>query len=433
MSATALASALASLAPAGGEDLWLHSADTLACLAAAQATVEGAALRGFFGQDSLDARLAGQAAAIRFSEADAIEIPSCLTPAAIAVPVALALSPDAESYARAVNAGYAIGSALAQGIGGAAALGVGVWPTLLAAPAIAAVTAAVATQAGAEEIAHALTLSLAGVSGRAGRPGGMPSGRWIVIGEATLKGLRAARAARQGATGDLGLLSADWLASQSSATLARPDALESLTMDAVARTGLKPIVAARQGCTALAALRGAIEDGRVLPAEIQGIDVSLPPVTLGVVSRPVDPQDRLSRVASLPLALGLAVWSPEALYDLSRDTPTPPKASALAGKITLTGDPALSGVAPGEWPCRLRVQTVQGWEDITLTRMPGDPGTQDRAGLVRRKIAGFRLGPEAEELGELATVQQAERGFDLARRVAQDLAAGGTRVAATID
>jgi drug/metabolite transporter (DMT)-like permease len=66
--------------------VWLHTADALACLAAGLATAEGASLAAFYGEE----RVAGRAAVIRHTEADAIHVPTCLTPAAIAVPVALA-------------------------------------------------------------------------------------------------------------------------------------------------------------------------------------------------------------------------------------------------------------------------------------------------------------------------------------------------------
>ena len=192
----------------------LHTADTLAVLGAGLKAREGERIARFFGGGDEAMRAAGMAAVIRFTECDDIHVPSCMTAGAIVIPVRSTFAVDSQSYARAVEAGYAVGLAFAQSVGGVRALAQGVWPALFAAPAVAAVTASVAMKCDRAVTASALGLAMAGASGRAGRPGGWPSGRWLLFGEATLKGIRAALAALQGFRGDIDLISEPGCASR---------------------------------------------------------------------------------------------------------------------------------------------------------------------------------------------------------------------------
>src|SRR5437016_5184247 len=83
-------------------------------------------------------------------------------------------------------------------IGGGRALAGGVWPTLLAAPLMAAVTASCLSFHDPGRLAHAMALAISGISGRLGRTVGASTGRWFLLGEAVLRGLLAAEAAGQG-------------------------------------------------------------------------------------------------------------------------------------------------------------------------------------------------------------------------------------------
>src|SRR5690348_12563782 len=181
----------------------LHAFDTLAVIAGGLTTREGAVIANFYASSDPATRAAGLAAVARLTECDDIHVPSCMTPGSVAVPVALHFAKSEESFASAVEAAYATGIALAEAIGGVEALEHGVWPAVFAAPAVAAVACAVALQSDEQTVANALALALAAASGRVGRPGGSPSGRWFLYGEATLKGIRAALAARHKFGGDL--------------------------------------------------------------------------------------------------------------------------------------------------------------------------------------------------------------------------------------
>ena len=263
----------------------LHTADTLAVLGAGLKAREGERIARFFSGGDEAMRAAGMAAVIRFTECDDIHVPSCMTAGAIVIPVALTFAVDSQSYARAVEAGYAVGLAFAQGVGGVRALAQGVWPALFAAPAVAAVTASVAMKCDRAVTASALGLAMAGASGRAGRPGGWPSGRWLLFGEAALKGVRAALAALQGFRGDIDLISETWLRQQTTPELADIEHLSGLVEGAVAQVGFKPYVAARQGANAIQAFVTLLDQG-LAPDTIGRVEVFLPKVATGIVTRP---------------------------------------------------------------------------------------------------------------------------------------------------
>ena len=305
----------------------LHTADTLACLTAGLKAREGERIARFFGGDEAT-RAAGMAAVIRFTECDDIHVPSCMTAGSIVIPVALTFAQDSQSYARAVEAGYAVGLAFAQSVGGVAALAQGVWPALFAAPAAAAVTASVAMKCDRAVTASALGLALAGCSGRAGRPGGWPSGRWFVFGEATLKGIRAALAALQGFRGDIDLISEAWLRQQTAPELAAFEHLKGLVEGAVAQVGFKPYVAARQGANAIQAFVTLLDQG-LAPDTIERVDVFLPAAATGIVKRPLDSGSRLSTIAHLGLQLGIAAYERDRLLDIERTRPFKPENSRL--------------------------------------------------------------------------------------------------------
>src|SRR5260221_3454068 len=83
----------------------LHVKDTVAAFFAGVRTNEGQALGQLFGRwVDLSERIAAAASIARLSECDDIHLPSCVTPGAVVVPIALALggSGSAEEFNRAV-------------------------------------------------------------------------------------------------------------------------------------------------------------------------------------------------------------------------------------------------------------------------------------------------------------------------------------------
>ena len=366
----------------------LHAMDTMAVLLAGLNTDEGTEIGQFYTDNSKAETVAGMAAIIRFTECDDIHVPSCISPGCIAVPTALAFAKDANCIANAIEAGYGIGLAFASAIGGVKALDHSVWPTLFAAPAIAAVTSAVAQGLENEVVVQALVLAMSGTSGRNGRPGGFPSGRWLAIGEATLKGLRATQAAQNGFCGDKNLLSQEWLASQTTASLADLQFLQSVPQNAVQQIGLKPFVSARQGANAIKAFLDLLDNG-LAAEEIQSIEVHLPDVAAPVVARELDLKNRLSTIANLGLQFGIAAFERSRLLDIARKKPFKPRTIALANKIKIIADPNLQGDDAGSWAARVNVFTSTKNFEQVCNILPGDPLDERQIDVVKTKIKHF--------------------------------------------
>ena len=93
-----VAGAKASALPgAQQERLRLHVADTAIASLAGASIPEGKSLRPL-GGDTLAARIARLAAATRLTEIDDIHLPSCVTPSAGIVPVALMLAAEMQQF-----------------------------------------------------------------------------------------------------------------------------------------------------------------------------------------------------------------------------------------------------------------------------------------------------------------------------------------------
>jgi 2-methylcitrate dehydratase PrpD len=255
---------------------------------------------------------------------------------------------------------------------------------------MAAVATAVASGFDEEKTADALALAMSGTSGRAGRPGGSPSGRWYLLGDAVSKGIRAALAASNGVAGDRALLSDEWLETQTAPQLVRPEALRRLPADAIGETGLKPYVCARQGANAIKGFIDLLDDG-LDPAEIRAIEVALPPVAVPVVSRPLNLQERLSTIANLGLQFGIAAWERDRLLDIGRDAAFDRRSLDLAGRVSVVADGNLvAPESPRTWPASITVRT--GSNDAIDARSmscPGDAGDPASRSVVRGKFERF--------------------------------------------
>jgi len=367
----------------------LHLADTAVAFFAGHASPEARALGRFFkgrgpaGPDSLASAVASM---IRRTECDDIHVASCITAGSIIAPVALAFSAegcDPETFDSAVAAGYSAGLRIGLALGGAEALGSGIWPTYFAAPIIAAATASVALGLDEKQIANALGLAAAGAGGRLGRISGSPSGRWLMLGEAVGKGCRAALAAAKGFQGDAGLISPDWLASLADPKFARPECLEG--GPGIEAVSLKPIVAARQVINAVLAFRTILEHG-VDPQKVERIEVGVPPIHAAMVAKPAIPGDRLSMIANMHAQIATAALKPELLCDIERDGQSSEEMVAYGRKVEIIADETLDVYLPDVWAARVKVIAGgQQFEEI-CTNVPGDAGRRDAAGLVEVKL-----------------------------------------------
>jgi len=362
-----------------------HVTDIVTAFHVGLKTKEGQALAAFFGAE----KIAAAAAIARLSECDDIHLASCVTPGAVVIPVALALG--AQEFHRAVAAGYAAGLRLGAAIGGAKALAAGVWPSLLAAPLMAAVTASCINGQNAGQLAHAMALALAGANGRPGRPIGAPSGRWFLFGEAVLRGLRASAAAGHGFRGDLELLH--------QIDSAAPAA-------SISDVGFKPFPIARQGANAVAAFRHLLAKG-LDPHRIKAVEVHVPGINVALLNRPLAEDDRLSRLSNIGFQLACAGLAPELLYDAERATRD---AALLQFARLVTVKPAgdLEAHLPGRWAARVVVNTDSEQLEETVIVAPFDADSPDLAHVLDEKWR--RLVPPRTETADRAVLWQEIEG-----------------------
>jgi 2-methylcitrate dehydratase PrpD len=383
----------------------LHVKDTVAAFVTGLRSQEGRALAQLYGRRNEPIEIAAAAAGIsRLSECDDIHLASCVTPGAIVIPVALCFGSDPEHFERAVSAGYATGLTLGLAIGGAKALAAGVWPTLIAAPAMAAVTASVMSGHNAEQLAHAIALSLSGVSGRLGRPAGTPSGRWFAIAEAVAKGLRASQAAGAEFHGDLALISKAWLESQAGHGDVAIGLFESAPAVCVSDVGFKPFPIARQGANAVIAFQRILAR-LVDPSGIEAVEVFLPAANVALVSRPLQEDERLSRLSNMGYQLGCAALAPELLHDAERGERPGPKLFDFARRVSVKPAGDLDAYFPARWPARVAVNAGGVRFEETVIAAPFDHDAPKLAELFHEKWA--RLAPE-EGLHGTAETQYAK-------------------------
>ena len=372
----------------------LHLADAATAFFAGARSSEGREIARFLmardNAASIDTVIGAISALTRRTECDDIHVASCITPAAVVMPCALAATTSSggalERFGRAVAAGYEVGLRLGLALGGADALRLGIWPSYFAAPMMAAATVAVALGLPSPRIADAIALAAAGASGRIGRPPGKPSARWLSFGEAVAKGCRAAFAVESGFRGDTSLISPSWITAVASGAPVRPDALsEDRGVDAIADVGLKPFVAARQILNALVAFREILADG-VVPSSIERVEVGLPTGNAEMAERPAHLGDRLSTIANIHFQIAAAALRPGLLYDIDRESQPDRELANFASRVVLAVDHDLDDYLPNVWAGRVRV-TAKGRTQTKLAeRIPGDPGDATPERVVHAKL-----------------------------------------------
>ena len=350
--------------------------DLLSAFSIGLKTNEGRALAQLHAGRSDIAAIAATVAAIaRQSESDDIELTSCVTPGAVVIPVALAYGKDCSSHklGRAICRGYEAGIILGRAIGGARALPK-TWPTLLAAPLMAAVTHTFLNDGDREILVHAMSLALAGSSGSAGRPAGAPSGRWITFAESVVKGIHAAEAAAAGFHGDPQLCSSDWWQIQAAHSDIDHSVFSDPIWPRISETDFKPFPIARQGATAVEAFQHLLARG-LEPKTIESIEAFVPAMNVAILSRPAIAGDRVSLLCNLGFQLACAAFAPDVLFDSQRHGATPALIE-FSRRVTIA--PAAGFNDKSRWPVRLAVNTVNGTlvEELDQIRL-GAPLTDD--------------------------------------------------------
>ena len=361
--------ALTSHATGRMERLRLHIADTLGMMLRGASLAEGKAAM------SMGSCLAGWCASARLTEADDIHLISCTTPGSVVVPTALHLASAGlfESwvdFVTAVLAGYETLIRIGYAIDGPRILARQIWPTLFAAGASASAVACRAWKLNQSQTAGALATALSASTGIA-PPAMLPnSSRWLALGAAAEHGILAAKAAMQGASGDVRLL--ERCSGRIAGVRISP---RRLLQDAWTRfffdeTGLKPFPIARQALAAVEACR------RLVGPNTEGITaimVGIFSAQARVIDQPGWPSNRMQSIAGIQYQIALALLTPERLMEFERTPPFETKAlRSLGSKVRVRADARLEVQYPERWPARVIVQWEAERKSMVVSTPHGD-------------------------------------------------------------
>jgi 2-methylcitrate dehydratase PrpD len=357
-----------------------HVFDTVVAAAAGARTAEARGLAALPGARALPEIIGQRAATIRLSEVDDIHLPSCTTPSAAAVAVALSLAASTERYdpvqvASAIWAGTEVMTRMGEAVRGPEILYRGVWPSCFAAPLSAAATAARMHGFDARQAADALSLALMLSTRGTGRPNGSPSGRWVMFAVAVASGLTAVAAVRAGYRGDPALLDGSGFEDSWGFALDRNLlAAASLAHSVYPALSMKPFCSAKQSIAAVEALRAILASG-IAPAAIAVVRVRVPPAYAGMVGLKAQDEVRTTTLVSAARQLALLAFHPARLYDVDRGAPvTDPAILRFEAKVEIVADAALTQYYPGNWPAEVEVVSTDGSSRRErVIAAPGDP------------------------------------------------------------
>jgi 2-methylcitrate dehydratase PrpD len=379
------------LAAADRERLRLHFVDTVVAAQAGVRIPEGKALQSLGDDGALAIRIGRQAAAIRLTEIDDIHLPSCTTPSAGVVPVALMLAAQEQKFdtgevASAIWVGTEIMTRIGVAVRGPQILYRGIWPTYLAAPVAAAATAARLMGLSEARTGHALSLAVMLMAGGVGRIHGAPSGRWFLYANAVAAGVAAAEAARADYRGDPEILDKTWLTDSHGIAFDRERLIDKLGANCVyAALSLKPFCSAKQGIAAIEAFRAILDRG--MRAEtISKVRVRVPPAYAGMIATRAEPGARQSTMVSVAHQIALAALDANRLYDVDRSAAKADSdVSVFASKVEIIADARLDAYYPQHWPAEVDVEASGEVFQQRIVKAIGDPEHPlDRAGVVAK-------------------------------------------------
>jgi 2-methylcitrate dehydratase PrpD len=420
------------LPAADRERLRLHFIDTVVAAQAGARIPEGKALQGLGDNGALAVRIGRQAAAIRLTEIDDIHLPSCTTPSAGIVPVALMLAAREQKFdpgeiASAIWAGTEIMTRIGVAVRGPQILYRGIWPTYLAAPVAAAATSARLMGLAEERTGPALSLAVMLMAGGVGRIHGAPSGRWFLYANAVAAGVAAAEAARVDYRGDPDILDKTWLTDSHGIALDRERLTEKLGSNCVyAALSLKPFCSAKQGIAAIEAFRAILDRG-VHHEAISKVRVRVPPAYAGMIATRAEASARQSTMVSVAHQIALAALAAERLYDVDRSSATADAdVSEFASKVEIIADARLDAYYPQHWPAEVDVEAGGEIHQQRIVEAIGDPEHPlDNAGVFAK--AHRVLDPLVGNDGAAAWLEMGGAALDDAaacRKLATAFAAG---------
>jgi 2-methylcitrate dehydratase PrpD len=362
------------------ERLALHMTDTVVAALAGACIPEGKALQNFGDAYALANRIGRRAAATRLTEIDDIHLPSCTTPSAGIVPVALTLAASSQNFdpdaiASAIWVGTEIMTRIGIAAGGPQILYRGIWPTYLAAPIAAAGTAARLFGLDEARTSHALSLAFMLMAGGVGRIHGAPSGRWFLYANAVASGVGAAEAARADYRGDPQLLDKSWLADTHGITLNGVRLTDRLGMGSVyPALSIKPFCSAKQAIAAVESFQTIVREEKVHRDTIAKIRVHVPPAYAAMIATRAEPGARQSTLVSVAYQIALAAMAPERLYDIDRSTPAADTdVMQFAAKVEVIPDGALESFYPQHWPAEVEVEAGGKTFRRRVVAAAGDP------------------------------------------------------------
>jgi 2-methylcitrate dehydratase PrpD len=373
------------------ERLRLHFIDTVVAARVGALIPEGKALQSLGDDGALAIRIGRQAAAIRLTEIDDIHLPSCTTPSAGVVPVALMLAAREQKFdpgevASAIWVGTEIMTRIGVAVRGPQILYRGIWPTYLAAPVAAAATSARLMGLSEARTGHALSLAVMLMAGGVGRIHGAPSGRWFLYANAVAAGVAAAEAARADYRGDPDILDKTWLTDSHGIALDRERLTEKLGVSTVyAALSLKPFCSAKQGIAAIEAFRAILDRG-VRAETMTKVRVRVPPAYAGMIASRAEPGARQSTMVSVAHQIALAALDAERLYDVDRSAAkADADVSEFAGKVEVIADVRLDAYYPQHWPAEVDVEAGGEVHQQRVVEAIGDPERPlDHAGIVTK-------------------------------------------------
>jgi 2-methylcitrate dehydratase PrpD len=390
--ASFVAGAKASALPAADrERLRLHFIDTVVAARVGTSIPEGKALQSLGDDGALAVRIGRQAAAIRLTEIDDIHLPSCTTPSAGVVPVALMLAAREQKFdpgeiASAIWVGTEIMTRIGVAVRGPQILYRGIWPTYLAAPIAAAATSARLMGLSEERTGHALSLAVMLMAGGVGRIHGAPSGRWFLYANAVAAGVAATEAARADYGGDPDILDKTWLTDSHGIALDRDRLTEKLGVsDVYAALSLKPFCSAKQGIAAIEAFRAILDRG-VRAETISKVRVRVPPAYAGMIATRAEPGARQSTMVSVAHQIALTALAADRLYDVDRSSAkVDADVAGFAAKVEIIADVRLDAYYPQHWPAEVDVEAGGEVHQQRIVEAIGDPEHPlDHAGVVTK-------------------------------------------------
>jgi 2-methylcitrate dehydratase PrpD len=386
----------------------LHVADTLGAWIAATGTDEGRALIKYRTTDlQLSNLVAVNCALARSSEVDDIHLAAMVTPGAIVIPAALTIAAalpneNADDLIAAIVSGYEAMIRLGIAIDGPSVLYRGIWPSYFAAPfGVTAVYARLA-KLDSQQTAHALALALIMATPGVGHHTAVTTARWLAIGHAAARGLRAARAAQAGFTSDIKLADGDFMKNIYGIVLDVNTLRDGLGEMALGQVSFKPWCAARQTMAATQALNEIITEG-VAVESIKAIEAAVLPVHLKMIDHGVTAGDRFSHLTSVQYQMAVATLNPDSAYRLS--APSEAISSSLKSFMACikvrADESLLADGYPKSWPAQVTVVTASGRHERRVSHVPGDPARALSENDLRRKfcrlatpILGERLADE---------------------------------------